>query len=247
MYRIGDFVTRKKYNHDIIFKIIDIKNDLYILKGEYVRLVADAYEEDLSLTYKEENNDFVLAEQIRLNDDLVKGNILHIDGDKGYLERCLKAYKGKNIPAIGIFMKEEDLPKNITNLLVKYNPDILVITGHDKVKEVNGVREYLNSKYFIEAVKKARVYQPNKDSLIIFAGACQSYYEGIIESGANFSSGIDKNNINVLDPCYIAMQAANTHVLEYLNIKKVLENTVSKGKGLGGIDTKGVARKIYIG
>ncbi|MBE6124150.1 MAG: peptidase [Erysipelotrichaceae bacterium] len=246
MYKIGDYVTRKKYNHDIIFKIVEKKDDLFILKGEYVRLMADAYEEDLSVAYKQDEK-LVLAEELRLNDDLVRGNILHIDGDKNYLERCLKVYKNKNIPAIGIYMKEEDLPKNITNLLVKYNPDVLVITGHDKVREFNGKKEYLNSKYFIDAVKKARVYQPNKDSLIIFAGACQSFYEGIIESGANFSSGIDKNNINVLDPCYIAIQAANTHVLEYLNIKKVLENTVSKGRGLGGIDTKGVARKIYIG
>jgi hypothetical protein len=32
MYKIGDYVTRKKYNNDIIFKIIDIKDKTIILK-----------------------------------------------------------------------------------------------------------------------------------------------------------------------------------------------------------------------
>jgi len=29
----GDLVTRKSYNHDTIFKITNIKNDIYYLKG----------------------------------------------------------------------------------------------------------------------------------------------------------------------------------------------------------------------
>lgn len=33
MFNIGDLVTRKSYDNDIIFKIIDIKEDIYVLKG----------------------------------------------------------------------------------------------------------------------------------------------------------------------------------------------------------------------
>ena len=32
MFNVGDYVTRKIYNNDIVFKIIDIKNDVYYLK-----------------------------------------------------------------------------------------------------------------------------------------------------------------------------------------------------------------------
>lgn len=241
----GMFVTRKKYNHDIIFRIISIKEGICKLRGEYVRLIADAPIDDLREVDMKEIKVEVKDEDLRVSNDVVKGTILHIDGDEYYLNKCLSAYKANKIPAVGIHMKESEMKDNITNLLIKYNPDILVITGHDKYnKERN---EYENSFNYIEAVKKARIYQPNKDSLIIFAGACQSYYEGIIESGANFASSINRVNINVLDPSFIAIQVANSRVEEYIDVKKILFNTVSKGRGLGGIDTKGVARKIYIG
>ncbi len=32
MFIIGDLVTRKSYDNDIVFKIIDIKEDIYVLK-----------------------------------------------------------------------------------------------------------------------------------------------------------------------------------------------------------------------
>ena len=105
--------------------------------------------------------------------------------------------------------------------------------------------EFENSKYFIQTVKKARIYQADKDALVIFAGACQSYYEALIESGANFASSPTRQNINVLDPVYIAISVAKSHVGSYLDIEETLKKTVSKGVGLGGIDTKGVARRLY--
>ena len=43
----GDLVTRISYNHDTIFKITNIKNDIYYLKGLEVRLYADAPLNDL--------------------------------------------------------------------------------------------------------------------------------------------------------------------------------------------------------
>ena len=39
---VGNLVTRYKYNHDVVFKILSIKNETAYLKGVNVRLYADA-------------------------------------------------------------------------------------------------------------------------------------------------------------------------------------------------------------
>ena len=49
MFNVGDYVTRQSYNNDIIFRIIDIKDDIYYLKGVSVRLYADSFKDDLVL------------------------------------------------------------------------------------------------------------------------------------------------------------------------------------------------------
>ena len=49
MFQIGDLVTRKSYDNDIIFRIIAIDDNNYILKGEVVRLYADSPKEDLKI------------------------------------------------------------------------------------------------------------------------------------------------------------------------------------------------------
>ena len=241
----GDLVTRYKYNHDIVFKIIDIKENKAILKGECVRLSADAPLIDLKLYEKE-----ALQEQNELefsrNSKLINGCVLHLDGDEHYLKKCLDVYKKYDIPAQGYYMQEKEMPNQITNLLVKHKPDILIITGHDNYKiDENKKEQFENSKYFIQTVKKARIYQADKDALVVFAGACQSYYEALIESGANFASSPTRQNINVLDPVYIAINVAKSHVGSYIDIEEILKKTVSKGVGLGGVDTRGVARRIY--
>ena len=57
MFNIGDYVTRNSYNNDIVFQIIDIKNDLYYLKGVSVRLLADSSKDDLVLCKQVDDND----------------------------------------------------------------------------------------------------------------------------------------------------------------------------------------------
>ena len=56
--KIGDIVVRKSYNKDITFKIIDIRESNgkfnVILKGINIRIIADAYIEDLDIA--EENS-----------------------------------------------------------------------------------------------------------------------------------------------------------------------------------------------
>ena len=49
----------------------------------------------------------------------------------------------------------------------------------------------------------------------------------------------------MLDPVKIAILVATKHVGSYLEIYEFLNVTSNKNEGIGGIDTKGVARKIY--
>lgn len=43
----NNLVTRKSYNHDLLFRIANIKNNIASLYGEDMRLEADAPLEDL--------------------------------------------------------------------------------------------------------------------------------------------------------------------------------------------------------
>lgn len=50
----------------------------------------------------------------------------------------------------------------------------------------NDIYNYRNSKYFMKAVIEAkRAAKPNKD-MVIFAGACQSFFEAIMASRCKF-------------------------------------------------------------
>ena len=69
----------------------------------------------------------------------------------------------------------------------------------------------------------------------------------MIESGANFASSTNGQNIHVLDPVYIAIHIAKSHVNEFVDVNEMLKETISKGRGLGGIDTRGVARRTFKG
>lgn len=119
------------------------------------------------------------------------GKILHVDGDDEYLEICLKTYKELKLEAVGKIVKESMQPKEILELVIEHKPDIVVITGHDGM--VKGTRDYVdlnnyrNSKYFVDAVSTLRNYEPNYDNLVIFAGACQSCYEALLDAGAYYT------------------------------------------------------------
>ena len=86
MLNIGDCVTRKSHDNDIVFKIIDKKDDIYYLKGLTVRLYADSPGEDLILCNEVDNDKFlpVIDEYRNLNRNeyfYLPGKILHLDGD----------------------------------------------------------------------------------------------------------------------------------------------------------------------
>lgn len=250
MYRIGDLVTRKSYDNDVIFKIIDIIEDNYILKGVNIRLYADSYEEDLNLVDGISKNDFnpELDEYRTLDRNeyfYLPGKVLHIDGDKDYLRKCLEFYKKNKIKAYGFYLEESDFSNNIVSLLEKYNPDILVLTGHDAFyRKKRNNTQYKNTSNFVEAVKEARKYEKSHEKLIIISGACQSNYEELIKAGSNFASSPKKVNIHALDPAIIATMVAFSDKNNNIDLMKILNSTKYKSDGMGGIITKGT---MYIG
>jgi spore coat assemly protein len=174
------------------------------------------------------------------------GRVLHIDGDPIYLNKCLALYKKLGVPVQGVHMQESEMPYKVTELLEKVNPDILVITGHDAYSKNKGskseLKAYRHSQFFADAVRKARKYQAQLDQLVIFAGACQSHFESLIRSGANFASSPGRINIHALDPVYIVAKISYTSFMERVNVWDVLRNTLTGDEGLGGVETRGILR-----
>lgn len=168
-------------------------------------------------------------------DEVSYGKILHIDGDKRYSEKADRYYKKAGLKAIVKNIPERRQPHVIGSLLQKYKPDILVITGHDSMIR-KGTRfydlyNYKNSKYFIKTVEEARK-QDLKKNLAIFAGACQSYYEGIMFAGANFASSPARILIDFIDPLIVAKKIATTDSERYLTIKDIEDDLRDGERGI---------------
>ena len=253
--KIGDYVTRISHKHDMVFKITDIVEDLCYLRGANVRLCADSLLDDLVKIEYKESDDLDIVERIKdittLDRDdyfYLPGKILHIDGDKEYLERCLRYYNNINLMAMGICEEENIVPSKIKEYLEEYNPNILVITGHDayykKKGEVNDINSYKNSKNFVSAIKEARKFEKSHEKLIIIAGACQSDYEELIRAGANFASSPKRINIHALDPAIIASHMSLSDINKDIDLKNIIASTKYGKEGIGGIITKGT---MYVG
>ena len=253
IFQVGDLVTRISYNHDVVFKILNIKGQIAYLKGMQVRLYADAPLEDLMKYQREERDieeDALLCLDILDRNDFfyLPGKVLHIDADVEYLERCLKFYKKNKVMAIGKQISESEVSKQIKNLLLEYQPDIVVITGHDAYYSKKGSKKdsknYKNTENFVKAVKEARKFEKSHEKLVIIAGACQSNYEELIRAGANFASSPKRVNIHALDPAIIATVLAMSERNKEIDLVYLLAKTKYGANGMGGIITNGM---MYIG
>ncbi len=254
LFNIGDIVTRKSHNNDLLFKVIDIRGEVAYLKGVNIRLYADSELEDLNKVEntedKELEDDGRILERVDKEMNLdrseffyLPGKIFHIDGDEDYLRRCMNLYKKLNIMAYGVCLHEVDIKSEIKGYLEKLNPDILVITGHDAYYKRKGktseLTSYKNTSNFIDAVIEARKYEKNQDKLIIIAGACQSNYEELIKVGATFASSPKRINIHALDPAIIASGMALYDRNKTVDLLDILGKTKYGPEGIGGVTTKG--------
>lgn len=103
------------------------------------------------------------------------------------------------------------------------------MTGMIKAgKSYEDIYNYRNSRYFVQTVKNVRNDGNNKN-LVIFAGACQSYYEALIDAGANFASSPARILIDFIDPLVVAEKIATTSSNKYLTIGDI-ENDLRDGE-----------------
>lgn len=248
MIKIGDFVTRKSYDNDIVFRVVDIVDDNYILYGLCVRLTADSPFDDLVICDSKEDDSFDVNDleyKILDRSDFfyLPGRVLHIDGDKLFLNKCMNYYKKNKIKAYGFYLSEDEIVNKVYNYLEKYNPDILVITGHDAFYRKRN-NNYKNTNNFVSAVREARRFEKSHEKLIIIAGACQSNYEELIKAGANFASSPKRINIHALDPAIIASSLSFSDKNKNIDLMNILNKTKYGPDGMGGIITKGT---MYVG
>ena len=205
-----------------------------------------------AINYRQENNINIVSNQKKNRNELVfgrPGKILHIDGDSEYMENCLKVYKQLNLDAIGRTIPESKQPKVVVSLVKEYKPDIVVITGHDsiskKTQDYLDIDCYRNSKYYIDSIKALRNYNSSYDELVIFAGACQSCYEAILDAGANFASSPGRVLIHCLDPVFVCEKIAYTQIDKVAPITDIIDNTITGIRGIGGLQTRGKYREGY--
>lgn len=263
--RKNDIVARKSYGCDILFsvdKIISSTNGtaIAILKGITTRIIADAFIDDLLII---DSNDFdntisridnIIENRIlsSLNKKIIKnkyrfmqntGKILHLDGDKRYSEKSNRYYNKIGLNAIVRNVPEFKQPFMVKSLIPKYRPDILIVTGHDSMIKAginyNDIHNYRNSKYFIQSVIEARKIIPSNKDLAIFAGACQSFFEAIMASGANFASSPARILIDFMDPLIVAEKIATTSRNKFLTINDIIEDLRDGKKGIDGIGSMG--------
>ena len=107
------------------------------------------------------------------------------------------------------------------------------------------IYNYRNSRHFIKTVKEARRYdEKHGNNLVVFAGACQSYFEALMEAGANFASSPARILIDFLDPLIVAEKVAITDEYKYISIDDIYRELRDGKKGVDGIGANGKMKKI---
>ena len=268
----GDIVTRNSYGNNILFYVEDIvksrgMSPIVILKGVTIRIEASANPEDLRLESKKIIKRELEEFENRINTkaktlmEFYNGKessrrlfnennslIMHLDGDKKYAEKSAKIYDKFKLHAIVKNIKENKQPYEIRNLLNKYNPDVVVITGHDgmikKGYRYNDIYNYRNSKFFVKTVQEIRNWEQGENRIAVFAGAYQSYYEAIIGAGANFASSPARILIDFMDPIIIAQRIANTPENKYITIEDIKNNLRDGERGVSGIGSYGKFKQL---
>lgn len=250
------FVYRRSYNQDLLFQIQSITHDgIARLYGNLHRITADAPVSDLIIASSGKTPDSVLLQdwytQYRqrsahlLHHIRYPIRVLHLDSDPRYLNLCLRCYQLMHLQASGIVLEEQRQPLHVTSLLHRHKPNILILTGHDalpKHKDPQILSNYKSSGFFAEAVSLAREYEPHPDRLVIYAGACQSYYEKILEAGANFAASPGRIFIHAMDPVIVCETLTLTPISQILHAEDITRYTYSGSQGIGGFSTYGLCR-----
>ena len=192
LFVVKNIISTKNGNIAILRGIIerveadsDI-NDLEIIQKddlkEYLNKKNEEIEKKIEKSQKEqENKNYkigILMKNTRAKEKIVTGKILHLDGDRKYSEKSYRYYKKLGLNAIVKNIPEYKQPRVVYQLLKIYEPDILVVTGHDAILKrgmnYHDIYNYRNSKYFIETVKEARKYDKENDKQLVIFARCLS-------------------------------------------------------------------------
>ena len=156
MFKQNDYVTRKSYNNDIVFKILYLIENTAMLQGVDVRLLATSNINDLKKVEEIRNEEEIELLPIQKGNYL-NGKILHLDSDESYLKRSMKIYEAHKVPSVGYRIDEKDMPLKINELLNKHHPKMKVIMS--KV-----LKKHKCGKWFsIQPVKAENAYFIRKD------------------------------------------------------------------------------------
>ena len=265
--RKGDVVARISHNKDVIF-VVDrvINNKIVWLTGITTRLKADApiddveviekseiqkIYDDVNKKIKKEANSIEIERNnfLKRSDKVIyTGKILHLDGDKRYSEKSNMYYRKMGLRAVVRNVPEYRQSDVVNTLIDRYNPDILVVTGHDgmlkKGKLYEDLYNYRNSRFFAQTVINARRNEKGK-KLVIFAGACQSYYEALISAGANFASSPARILIDFMDPLVVARKIATTDSNKFLTIGDIEDELRDGERGINRSRWNGKEENFY--
>lgn len=251
---LGDYVYYKKDKIKILYIVREEKVDTCTIVGVYYRIIKSCDKTELIQAtiddINKEKQEFTRKEQIIeqsciRNKKHLLGRILHIDGDEEYLNKCIELYNKMNVFSYGITIEEDKMKKDIGKYVNALYPDIVVITGHDLYNNtgVKDLNNYVNTLNFIEAIKEVRKIKGRNDCTII-AGACQSNFEALIASGADFASSPKRINIHTFDPAVIAIKVATTSFNKIVSLND-LNKFVENGKeAFNGVETLGKMRII---
>ena len=102
----------------------------------------------------------------------------------------------------------------------------------------------INELEFVETVKEARRYDRDYNkNLVIYAGACQSYFEALIQAGANFASSPARILIDYLDPLRLANKIAITDNYKYVSMDEIYKDLRDGKAGIDGVGGMGKKSK----
>ena len=255
--QVGSLVIVKDDTQRCLYKIYEMYNKkeetICLLYGVYYRITREENIDNLieaseKLIDEEKNKDkkyylnIIKRSERSPKQKYVLGKILHIDGDCDYLNKCLELYKEIGLYAYGKCIPENKMSIEIGKYLLEIDPDIVVITGHDLYNN-KGLKEldnYVNTENFMRVVKEIRKIK--EKSCIVIAGACQSNFEALIASGADFASSPKRINVHTYDPAIIAIKASTTSITKLISSEDLYKYIENGRDAYSGLQTFGKMR-----
>ena len=253
MFEKNDLVIVLNDPSKIVYKVVKTTKDRvelvgyrtrtkkYISVDQIIKAPTEILEQVEKLDSKYKNN---LNKTKNRSKKYLLGRILHIDGDKDYLDSCLELYDEAGIKVTGIYIDEKELPNYIEDIIKQITPDIIVITGHDiyNGQDKTDIKNYENSEIFGQSI---RIIRKHFSDTVIIAGACGSHYEYLIGQGANFASSPGRINIHTFDPAVTAIKVASTPLNKMVEFQNVIKYIEGGKDAIGGVETYGKMKIIY--